>query len=182
MNESKISVRYAKAFFGLAKDAGSFELLKKDIELLYQCIREIPELQFIIHSPVIKVSEKTRLFNEMFRSSFDPLTLKFINLVLEQRREEYLAGISRYFLDLMRTEQGVKPAEIVTAVPLDESLRQSILKLIAAKCNVRRVELNETVDGKLIGGFVLRVGDQQLDASIASKLKRIQNELINSHS
>jgi len=124
MNESKYLSATQKLFW-IGEGCRSFELLKKDIELLYQCIREIPELQFIIHSPVIKVSEKTRLFNEMFRSSFDPLTLKFISLVLKHAGR--IPGrISRYFLDLMRTEQGVKPAEIVTAVPLDESLRQSI--------------------------------------------------------
>ena len=64
MNESKISVRYAKALFGLVKENHSLDILKKDIELLYQCIQEIPELQFVIQSPVIKASEKIRLFKE----------------------------------------------------------------------------------------------------------------------
>jgi F-type H+-transporting ATPase subunit delta len=178
MNESKISVRYAKALFALAKESQAIDVLKKDIELLYQCIREIPELQYVIQSPVFKASEKIRLFEEMFGKSFDPLALSFIRMVLERRREEYLAGISRYFLTLMKVHQGIQPAEVVTAVPLDEALRQSILRLIARKFNAQ-VELNEIVDEKLIGGFVLRVGDQQIDASIASKLKRIQNDLIN---
>ena len=180
MNESKISVRYAKALFTLAKEAGTMEVLKKDVEVLYQCIREIPELQYVIHSPVIRSSEKTKLFQEMFREAFHPITLTFINLVLEHHREEYLAGISRYFLTLMKTEQGVQVAEVVTALPLSESLRQSIRKLIAKKFNAQ-VELSESVDPTLIGGFVLRVGDQQIDASIASKLKRVQKELIQSH-
>ncbi len=179
MNESKISVRYAKALFALAKETDSFDAMKKDIELLYQCIQEIPELQYVIQSPVIKSREKIKLFEEMFRTSFNPNTLTFIRLVLERHREEYLAGISRHFMTLMKTEQGIQAAEVVTAVPLDETLRQSILRLIAKKFNAR-VELNEMVDEKLIGGFVLRVGDQQIDASISTKLKRIQNELINS--
>ena len=87
------------------------------MELLYQCIHEIPELQFVIQSPVIKVSEKIRLFEESFRTSFSPLTFSFINLVLERRREEYLAGISRYFLGLLKAEQGIQSAELVTATP-----------------------------------------------------------------
>jgi F-type H+-transporting ATPase subunit delta len=181
MNGSKISVRYAKALFALAKEAGLLDPLKKDIELLQQCIHEIPELSDVIHSPVIKASEKTRLFEELFRTSFHTITLSFIKLVLGKRREEYLAGISRYFLALLKKEQGIQPAEVVTAVPLDESTRQSVLKLITRRYNTQ-VELNEAVDEKLIGGFVLRIGDQQIDASIALKLKRIQNELINSHS
>ncbi len=181
MNESKISVRYAKALFALAKESGSFDAFRNDIEGLYQCIREIPDLQDVIHSPVVKSGQKIRLFHEMFRNTFDPQTLKFIDLVLERRREEYLEGISRYFLSLMKTEQGIQPAEVVTAVPLDETLRQKIMKLIGKKFHAQ-VELNENVDEKLIGGFILRVGDQQVDASITSKLKRIQQELTNSHS
>jgi len=182
MNESKISVRYAKALFELARETRTTDALKNDVEVLHQCIQEIPELQFVIQSPVIKSGEKSRLFHEMFRTMFNPLTLTFINMVLERHREEYLAGISRYFLDLMKTEQGIQPAEMVTAVPLDESLRRSVLSLIAKKFDVRQVDLNETVDERLIGGFVLRVGDQQLDASLSTKLKRIHNKLINSQS
>lgn len=181
MNESKITVRYAKALFALAKEDNSFELLKKDVELLYQCIQEIPELQFVIQSPVIKVSEKIKLFEESFRGSFTPLTISFINLVLERRREEHLAGISRYFLGLLKKEQGIQSAELVTATPLDETLRQSVLQYISRKFNTK-VELHESVNDKLIGGFILRVGDQQIDTSIASKLERIKTALINSHS
>jgi F-type H+-transporting ATPase subunit delta len=178
MNESKISVRYAKALFALAKEAGSLDILRNDVEFLYQCIREIPELDFVIHNPVIKTSEKVRLFAEAFEKNLSKTAFSFVRLVIEHRREEYFAGISRYFLSLLKTEQGIQPAEIITAVRLDESLRKSVVQLISKKFNAR-VELQEETDQSLIGGFILRVGDQQVDASIASKLKHIQNELIN---
>ena len=153
---------------------------RQDMELLSLCIRDIPELQYIIHSPVIRVSEKTKIFAEIFKTNFNPLTLTFINLVLEHRREEYLAGISRYFLDLLKTDLGIRSAELVTAKPLDDKLRQSVIQFIARKFKAK-VELSEEVDESLIGGFVLRVGDQQMDASISSKLKRIKRELTGSH-
>jgi len=181
MNESKISVRYAKALFGLVKEGNALDVHKKDIELLYQCVREIPELQFVIHSPVIKVSEKIMIFGEAFRGSFQPLVISFINLVLENRREEHLAGICRHFLKLLKVEQGIRSADLVTAAPLDEKLRQMIIRLIARKYE-SQVELNEKVDKSIIGGFILRVDDQQMDASISSKLNRIRTELMNTHS
>ena len=181
MNESKISVRYAKALFGLVKEDNTLDIHRKDIELLYQCIREVPELQFAIQSPVIKVSEKISLFKEAFGESFHPIIISFINLVLENRREEYLEGICRHFLKLIRAEQGIRSAEFVTAVPLDEQLRQSIIRLIAKKYHCQ-VDLHEKVDKSIIGGFILRVDDQQTDASISSKLNRIKTELIQVHS
>lgn len=180
MNESKISVRYAKALFSLVKEDNTLEKHRLDMELLYQCIQEVPELQYIIQSPVIRAGEKIRLFEESFRDSMSALTLSFIRLVLKNRREENLAGIARHFLTLLRTEQGIRTADLTTAGPIDDRLRASISQLIARKFNAR-VDLHEHVNPALIGGFVLRVDDQQIDASISNKLKRIQRELIDSH-
>jgi F-type H+-transporting ATPase subunit delta len=179
MNESKITVRYAKALFALAKESHLLDVMKKDMELLYQCIHEIPELQYVIQSPVIKVSEKAKLFDESFRGAFTPLTVSFINMLLDRRREEYLMSIARYFLSSLQKDEGIQLAELITAMPLNEQLRKKIIQFIARKFNTE-VELHESVDGKLIGGFVLRVGDQQIDASIASKLARIKTSLLNS--
>ncbi len=181
MNESKISVRYAKALFSEGKDANSLDLLKKDIELLYQSIHEIPELQHIIESPVIKASEKINIFKKAFKDLFSPLTITFIILVLENRREEFLAGIARYFLSLLRTEQNIQSAEFITATAINKNIRKSVIRLISKKFKTD-VDLHEYVDKSIIGGFILRVGDEQIDASIATKLNNIKKELINSHS
>jgi F-type H+-transporting ATPase subunit delta len=181
MNESKITVRYAKALFALAREGNALDSMKMDMELLLQCIREIPDLQFVIQSPVIKVSQKIELFKTAFASSCSPLTLAFINLVLQKRREDHLLGICRHTLSLLKTENGIQPADVVTAVPLNEGLRTAILQFIEKKFNTK-VELNESVDEKLIGGFLLRVGDQQVDASISNKLARIKQSLIHSQS
>jgi len=181
MNESKISVRYAKALFSLVKEDNSPDIHKMDMELLLQCIHEIPELQFVIESPVIKPSEKYRLFMASFKETFSPLSISFIKLVLDHRREEYLAGICRHFLTLLKTDQGIRTASLVTATQLDETLRQSIIRLVSRQFGAK-VELHETVDKQILGGFILRVDDQQFDASIVSKLNRIKTELINSHS
>jgi F-type H+-transporting ATPase subunit delta len=181
MNESKITVRYAKALFSLAKEQNSLTAMKQDMELLYQCIGEIPELQYVIQSPVIKVSEKLRLFQETFKTSFSPLTLSFINLIVQGRREEHLRDISRYALHLLKIENGIQLAELVTATPLSEALRSSIVQFIEKKFHTR-IEITESVDEKLIGGFILRVGDQQIDASISSKLAQIKQSLTSSHS
>ena len=181
MNESKISVRYAKALFLTGKESNSLDMLKKDIEYLSLCLKEIPELQYIIESPVLKGSEKINMFGEAFKSVFSPLTHKFIRLVLKSRREEYLAGIARYFLSLLRTEQNIQSAEFVTATVIDANIRKSVIQLITKKFNTR-VDLQESIDKRLIGGFILRVGDEQIDASIAAKLSHIKKELIHSHS
>jgi len=177
MNESKISVRYAKALFSLSRETNTLDVLKKDMEMLLQCISEVPDLQYIIQSPVIKSGEKIRLFSEVFKNSFSELSFSFISMVLENKREEFLAGMARYFLELLRTEQGVQSAMLTTAISVDDDTRRSVLQLISKKFNTK-AELKEVVDTSIIGGFILQVGDQQLDSSISGKLKRIKKELI----
>lgn len=180
MNESKISVRYAKALFNSGKEDNALNILKKDIEALYRGINEIPELQLVIQSPVIKAKEKIRLFEAAFKNIFNLLTMTFIRLVLENRREEHLAGMARYFLDLLKKEQNIQSAEFVSATSINEQIRKSITQLIEKKFK-SAVDLREIVDDGIIGGYILRVGDQQIDASIASKLTRIKKELIYSN-
>ena len=181
MNESKISVRYAKALFSAGKENHLLDELKNDIELLYLCIQEIPDLQHVIESPVIKASQKVRLFNKAFKNAFNPITFTFIGLVIENHREDYLAGISRYFLGLLRAEQNIQSAEFTTAYEIEEKIRDSVIRLIQKKFRTR-VDLHEITDKRIIGGFVLRVGDEQIDASISSKLARIRKELTQSQS
>ena len=181
MNESKISVRYAKALFTAGKEDNSLDVLKHDIDILLQSIMEIPEVQHIIESPVIKASQKVRLFNVAFKDVFSPLTFTFLGLVIENHREDFLAGISRYFLGLFRAEQNIQSAEFITATEIDAKTRDSVIRLIAKKFRAT-VDLRELTDQRIIGGFILRVGDEQIDASIASKLSRIKKELTQTQS
>jgi F-type H+-transporting ATPase subunit delta len=177
MNESKISVRYAKALFSEARETGSLDTLKKDFEFINLCLSESPELRNLIQSVVVKSGKKTEIFEVVFRDSLDELTMSFLRLVLQNRREEYLPGIARYFLKLIMTEQNIESAELITVSPISEDTRKSVINLISRKFN-SKVDLEERINDKIIGGFVLRVGDEQIDASIASKLERIRKELI----
>ena len=109
MNESKISVRYAKALFSAGKEDKSLDVLEHDIEFLYLGIREIPELQHIIESPVIKASQKLRLFKKAFEDVFSAPNLHSLSgLVIDNHREEYLAGIARHFFSLLRAEKDIQ--------------------------------------------------------------------------
>ena len=177
MNESKISVRYAKALFSEAKESNTLDSLRKDFTFLSQCIRELPELQNLIQSAVIRSGKKTEIFESVFKDSFSKLTMSFLRLVLANRREEYLPGIARYFLSLIKSGQNIQSAEFITATAISENTKQSVISLVSKKFNAQ-VELEERVDEKILGGFILRVGDEQIDASIASKLSKIKKELV----
>lgn len=178
MSDSTISVRYARSLFLLAKEKGIVEGIKQDMELLGESISTIPEFHYLVDSPVLKQTEKSRIFNQIFKSGLNEYTFRFFELLLKNKRENFLKDISRNFLDLCRKEKGIKSALFITALPLTASQSKDV-KLLVQKAFNAEIELTEKVDEKIIGGYVLRVDDQQIDSSVSRKLESIRQELLN---
>jgi F-type H+-transporting ATPase subunit delta len=179
MDENKISVRYAKALFGLASERKVLDEVKKDVDLIFQVSRTVPEFKMILGSPVIKTSVKAKIFKEIFVKQVNSITFSFLNLLLSNNRESFLEDISRNFVALYRKSIGFKSAVISSAFTLDDATLEQFRELIRDKFKTE-VELICNVNLDLIGGFVLRVEDQQIDASVSSKLKGLKQELIKS--
>lgn len=179
MNEGIITTRYAKALFHTADEEGKTEIIYKNIIGLEKTIKEAPEFSDFLESPVIKESEKSKLLIQLFGDNVDTLTLNFLLLLARNKREQYLPSICRYFQLLYKEKMGIQEGSIITAIALDEEYKEKINQLIRKKFKIE-IDLEEKVDPSIIGGFVLRIEDQQIDASISSQLKKIKTHLINS--
>lgn len=179
MNEGAIVTRYAKALFQAADEESILEKVKSDTEGILLSIKESAEFNSFLKSPVIKESEKQRIFSEIFKGKVENITLTFFQLLTRNKRELYLASVCRQFLQLYKQKQGIKEATIITAKALSQEHRTEIDDYIKKKLKVN-VDLIEHIDPKILGGFKLRIGDQQIDASVSTKLQTIRKELINS--
>lgn len=179
MDQSKVTVRYSKAFFSLAKEKKQLDTLRKDIELIYTLCNESADFRLLLESPIVKTSQKIKLLKSIFDKKINPLTLNFLDLITNNKREAHLAGICRNLLNLYRQEQGVKSAVITTATELNPAIIADIQKQLEKQLNAQ-IELTRKIDPALIGGFVLRIEDQQVDASIASQLKKVKEKLLQS--
>ncbi len=177
MDESKITVRYAKAFFSLAKEKQMLDVLKTDIELIMRLASESADFVLLLESPVIKTSQKEKLFQSIFNGKVDEMSLNFLKLIAENKREVHIPGICRNFLNLYRQDQGVKSAVITSAIPLNKDILTQVKSQLKQAFNTD-VELEAKVKDELIGGFVLRVDDQQIDASLATQLRKVKEELL----
>ncbi len=176
MNESKIAVRYAKAFFELGLEKNQLDKLKKDIETIASAINQ-HDIQLLLESPVVKTSKKKILFTKIFKGNIQELSLNFILMITDNKREMHIPAICRNFIDKYRNHKGIKAAKVTTAFAIDDLLKKQIAKVISEVFK-SEVELTTAENSDLIGGFVLRVGDQQIDASVSSKLNKIKRELI----
>ncbi len=179
MNESKIAVRYAKALFLTGKEGDILEKLREDINLFLSTCASISEFKEFLYNPVINPSDKKKIIHEIFLGKVDPLMISFFDLILHNKREFYLEATAWYFLHLYKQDKGIMSATITTSIPLDQQIRDAIIKQITKKFK-SKIELEEFVDKNIIGGFVFRIEDQQIDASISTGLEKIKRELYNS--
>jgi len=176
MNESQISVRYAKALFQSASEKQILEQVNKDMDLLSETCRQ-EEFQYMLVVPTLKPSQKLALMEAIFKSKITETSLSLLKLVVDNKREVYLPGIARNFRDLFRKKMKISSASLLTAQPVEASALQSIKDMLT-KAYDSSVELSTKVDEGVIGGFVLTIENMQYDASVATSLRNFRKQLL----
>lgn len=177
MNYSKIAIRYAKAVFLLADEKNLLKEIASDMESILTIEKEVPALLDLYHNPVLSSSEKKKVVLEIFKNSFNEVSLNFLELIIDNRREAHISGVARNFLKRYKDHQGIKKAILTTAGGIDEAKREEIRLIVKANYNAE-VEMESKENPELVGGFILQVDDTQFDASIATQLKNIKHELL----
>lgn len=176
MNESQISVRYAKALFQSASAKEMLDAVYSDMETITETC-QVEEFQYLLAAPSLQASDKCRITDTVLSQALSELSLSMIHLVIKNKRELYLPAIARNFRDLYRKAKGIRAATLVTAQPMDEEEVDRLRKVIK-KAFKEEVTLTQTLDEEIIGGFVLRIEDMQYDASVARSLRKIRNQLM----
>ena len=173
MTESRVAARYAKSLLDLAQEMGTLPAVADDMRLVAKTLAENRELRLMLTSPVLKSDKKLAIITRIFTGKMSEMSLKFFILLAQKGRDEELASVADAFLAQYRTVQGVQQAHLRTATVLTPAQRAEFKK-IAEDQTGKQIELLETVDTALIGGFVLRLGDRQIDSSVASRLQRLR--------
>lgn len=172
MKGTRVATRYAKSLLRLALERGELEKAYADMQLIASTCKQSKDLSIFLKSPIIKTDKKLAVLNEIFSNRVSKLTQEFIDVITRKRREIYLEGIANDFVAQYREHKKILTAVITTAVGLDDTLKKKVLEIVKGTAK-SEVELVEKVDKDLIGGFVLTIGDKQVDASVARKLKQL---------
>jgi F-type H+-transporting ATPase subunit delta len=176
MDESAITVRYAKALFSLSKEKNQLFSLKEDMDLISSVCNQSEDFILLLKSPVVKTSEKVHIIRLIFHEKISPLSLQFLELITQNKREVFIPSICRNILTLIRKEKNIKTAVITTAQALDEKLMEKAKKILEEELKTE-VELSAKVNTHLIGGMILRIDDKQYDASILTQLNKLRQEM-----
>jgi F-type H+-transporting ATPase subunit delta len=177
MDESAITVRYAKAFFSLAKEKALLAAVKNDMELVFNVCHHSADFNLLLRSPVVKTSEKIRLIKLIFKGKVSELSLNLLELTTRNKREIFIPSICRNIRALIRAEKNIKTAVLTTA---QEMSRETIRKAekILEKELASKVELTPRVNPRIIGGIIVRIDDKQYDASIATQLRTLKKIML----
>jgi len=177
MNLSKISVRYAKALFQVAEEKGLLDEVSADLELLFNASAEVNDFYDFLHNPILPLQRKKEVMHKIFGDKLNPLTLNFLDLIIKNNRLSYIEGIARQFKDRYKKYKGIIEAVITTVQPLGQKLKDEIIKLIGTRFN-QKIILEEKLNPAILGGFVLKIEDEQMDASVSTQLNYIKKELL----
>ncbi len=179
MSGSRAAIRYAKAVLQEANEANVANIVFEDMRCVQSTIQANKELQIVLRSPVIKAEDKKEALLKIFENQSE-ITKSLIRVLVENKRTNLLDDVSENFINQYNESQGVKVVQVTTAVPLSNELEEKVLAKVKELTGSNKVTLENNIDASIVGGFILRIGDLQYNASIANKLANIKREFIKS--
>lgn len=179
MPNPRLAGRYAKSLIDLAIEKNQLDAVYNDMLLLQSACRGSRELLNLLKSPIIASDKKGKILEAITQGKISVITATFNKLLLNKGREAYLPEIISAFIDQYKELKGIHTVKLTTAVAVSEDLKNSILAKLRSDRGLEKIELNTAVSEDLIGGFVLEIGDQLVDASIAYDLNNIKKQFQN---
>lgn len=177
MADQQVAARYAKSLLDLAQEQGTLATVKQDMDLLAKTMSESRDLRLLLRNPIVKHDKKLSILNAVFQGKVSETLLRFFQIVTSKNREATLEHIGDEFLAQYNKLMSVQVAEVTSAAPLTPAARTAIEKMVKEQSGQHDVSLTEKVDASLIGGFVLRIGDRQIDESVKGGLRRLRTSL-----
>jgi len=174
MSEFRVASRYAKSLLGLAHETGVLEEVHNDMLLLSKVCTENRDFGLMLKNPIIKHDKKRSILNAVFKGKVNKVTSAILDILTRKNRESVIPAIAIEFVNQYNIFKSIEVAQITTTFPLDQALRAEFEKIVAQISDKKSVQLEEKIDKDLIGGYVLRVGDRQIDDSIASKITELK--------
>jgi F-type H+-transporting ATPase subunit delta len=174
--DQRIALRYAQALMDIGNQKNSVAEIARDMKTIDEALRDVHELKALLHTPVIRPDIKRKVLHSVFAPHISKDTMYFIDLLVKKGRADVLDLSTQEFLRLLDVTTGTVSALITSARILDDSAKQQILSKLE-KISAKKVRASYAIDSKLRGGFVAKVGDTLIDASLQHQLENLREEL-----
>lgn len=179
MKNARAAIRYAKAILNLAIDTKEESAVNEDMQLIAATLADSQDLAVVLKSPVIKSADKMKVLKATFSGKINNISLGLFNLLQENKRIAMLGSIAKQYSIIYDFYKNTNVAKVTTAVPITKEIKKQVLAKII-EITGEKANLENEVNPDILGGFILRVGDVQYDASIANHLNELKKEFDNS--
>jgi F-type H+-transporting ATPase subunit delta len=177
MSSTRAAIRYAKAILDIATSKSVAKEVSQDMTLIANTIQNNLELSTFIQNPTMSVAVKQSALLEVF-ASVNNVAKSLFRLLFENKRFEILESVAVEYNNLFDEANGVQIAKVTTAIAMTSELEAKVLAKIATLSD-KKITIENTIDPAIIGGFILRIGDNQYNASVANRLQVLKRELSN---
>ncbi len=179
MREQVIAKRYARALYAIGKEQEGEELKQygTELEAITEVLKQIPELLNIFKNPIVKVKDKKALLNTVLEKlEVSQVVRNFCLFLADKKRLDNFIPIQQYYSSLLDIEQGILRGKLITAIELAKTKKDSIKKSLEDEFK-KQLVLDYEKDPSILGGFVLRVGNNIYDASLKAQLDQIKENI-----
>lgn len=177
---SQVVEPYAQALMSVAQTQNITEQLGEDVRSLLNLLESSEQMRNFLANPFITAEDKKAVLGQVVGEGINPYMRNFLMLLVDRRRILLLEDICKQYLALLRKLNQTVLAEVTSAVELSEAQKQAVREKVIAMTNARSVELDTKLDRELIGGVIIRVGSQVIDASLRGQLRRLSISLSSS--
>ena len=179
MLNPRLAGRYAKSLIDLSLERNELETTYNDMLFLQSVCKNSKDFVNLLKSPVIPSEKKDKILDAITAGKVSTLTSSFNKLLIQKNRETFLPEIITAFIQQYKDYKNIHIVTLTTATEISEELKKSIVDKVKTSTAMQNVELKIEVKEDIIGGFILEVGDQLVDASVAFDLNNIKKQFQN---
>jgi F-type H+-transporting ATPase subunit delta len=173
MNTGLVSSRYALALYDFTKKNHTEDKIYAEAKVLVKSFVKYSHLKSALANPVLSKKEKKELIVKSIGGTIQPTFEKFIDLLLENKRESHIQTIALKYIDLYRERKNIYSGKLTTATEIDNTTEKKLVAVIEKKTN-GTLEVEKNVDSGILGGFIFEINSERWDASVAGQLSRIK--------
>lgn len=164
---------YAEALMSIAQSNDLVDRFSDDIASILNLMENSQDLREFVSSPIVSDDKKKAVWQQIGGDQIHPFIMNFLMVLVERRRSLFIEGVFRQFQALVRKLKQTVLAEVISAVELSDAQKQTVSEKVKSMTSANQVELNTKIDPSLLGGVIIKVGSQVVDASLRGQLRRI---------
>lgn len=175
---NQVAKRYAEALFDLADEQNIVSDMYSEIGDLNKVIKENDNLYDVLRSPFVKPEEKKNLVDGLFKGRVSDYSVNFLKVLIDNQRVTELDGVVMAYKGLFNEKNNVAEGTVTTVVALEPEKISELEQKLSAIYN-KSVKLENIIDEDILGGVLVRIGNEEIDGSVKSRLRDLKNSLSN---